>query len=53
MQKGELSNHLINDPTLLMRKENANDCTTSTWQEPNKNTEILLAVKKTAERATI
>ena len=28
----------INDPTLLKRKENANDCATSTWQEPNKNT---------------
>ena len=34
----------INDPTLLKRKENANDCMTSTWQEHNKNTEIFLAV---------
>ena len=46
MQKEELSNHSINDPTLLKRKENANDCTTSTWQEPNKTTETFLAVNK-------
>ena len=32
MQKEELSNHSINDPTLLNRKENANDCMASTWQ---------------------
>ena len=43
---GELSNHSINDPTLLKRKENANDCMTSTWHEPNKNTETFLAVNK-------
>ena len=44
MQKEELSNHSINDPTLLKRKENANDCTTSTWQERNKTTETFLPV---------
>ena len=27
-------------------KENANDCMTSTWQGPKKNTEIFLAVNK-------
>ena len=37
----ELSSHSINDPTLLKRKENANDCMSSTWQEPNRNTEII------------
>ena len=37
MQKEELSNHSINDPTLLKRKENANDCTTSTWQGPQQD----------------
>ena len=36
--KEELSFHSINDPTLLKRKENANDCMTITWQEPNKTT---------------
>ena len=46
MQQEELSNHSINDPTLLKRKENANDCTTSTWQEPKKNTKPFLAVNK-------
>ena len=45
MQK-DLSNHSINDPTLLKRKENANDCTTSTWQGPSKTTEPSLAVNK-------
>ena len=40
------NNHSINDPTLLKRKEIANDCMTSTWQEPNKNTEIFFAVDK-------
>ena len=39
MQTEELSNHSINDPDLLERKDNANDCTTSTKQGPNKNTE--------------
>ena len=42
MQMEELSNHLINDPTLLKRKENANDCMTSTWQGPEKNTEPFI-----------
>ena len=42
----ELNSHSINDPTLLKRKENANDCMTSTWQEPDKNAEIFLAVNK-------
>ena len=32
MLKEELSHHSINDPTVLKRKENANDCMTSTWQ---------------------
>ena len=32
--------------TLLKRKENANDCTTSTWQGPKKTTEPFLAVNK-------
>ena len=50
MQKEELSNHSINVPTLLKRTENANDCTTSTWQEPNKNSETFLAVKKKRQR---
>ena len=45
MQK-DLSNHSINDLTLLKRKENANDCTTSTWQGPSKTTEPSLAVNK-------
>ena len=45
MQK-DLNNHSISDLTLLKRKENANDCTTSTLQEPNKNTEIFFAVNK-------
>ena len=44
MQKEDLSNHSINDPTLLKRKENANDCTTSTWQGLSKTTEPFLAV---------
>ena len=36
----DFSNHSsINDLTLLKRKENANDCTTSTWQGPSKTTE--------------
>ena len=43
--KEELSFHSINDPTLLKQK-NANDCTTSTWQEPNQNTDTFLAVNK-------
>ena len=51
MQK-HLNNHSTNDPTLLKRKGNANDCTTSTWQEPNKNTEIFLAVKGNNMKAT-
>ena len=46
MQKKDLSNHSFNDLTLLKRKENANDCTTSTWQGPKKNTEPFLAVNK-------
>ena len=41
IQEEDLSKHSINDPTLLKRKENANDCMTSTWQEPNKKTQIL------------
>ena len=45
MQK-DLSNHSIDDPTLLKRKENANDCTTSTWQGLNKTAEPSLAVNK-------
>ena len=36
----------LNDPTLLKRKENANDCTTSSWQGPKKNTGPFLAVNK-------
>ena len=44
--KEELSFHSIADPTLLKPKVNARDCTTITWQEPNKKTEIFLAVKK-------
>ena len=44
--KEELSFHAINDPTLFKRKENANDYMTSTWQEPNKNTLMFLAVNK-------
>ena len=44
--KEELMFHSIKDPTLLKRKENANDCMTSTWQQPNKNTETFLAVNK-------
>ena len=44
--KEELSFHSINHSTLFKRKENANDCMTSTWQEPNKNLERLLAVNK-------
>ena len=44
MQK-DLSNHSIN-PTLLERKENANDCVTSTWQGPKKNTEPVFAVNE-------
>ena len=46
MQKEELCNHSINDLTLLMRKENANDSMTSTWQGPKKNTEPFFAVNK-------
>ena len=46
MQMEELSNHSINDPTLHKRKENASDCMTSTWQEPDKNTETFLAINK-------
>ena len=46
MQKEELSFHSISDPTLLKRKENANDCTTSTWQGPKKNTGPFLTVNK-------
>ena len=46
MQKEKLSNHSINDTTLLKRKENANDCTTSFWQRPKKNTEPFLAFNK-------
>ena len=42
----DLSNHSINDLTLLKRKENANDCTTSTWQGPSKTAEPSLAVNK-------
>ena len=54
MQKEELSNHSINDPTLLKRKENANDCMTSTWQVPKKNTEpSSLSTNKTAKTTTI
>ena len=45
MQK-DLSNHSINDPTLLKRKENANDCMTSTWQGLSKTTEPFLAINK-------
>ena len=45
MLKG-LGNHSIKDPTLLNRKENANDCTTSTWQGPKKNREPFFAVNK-------
>ena len=41
--KEEHSNHSINDPALLKRKENAKDSMTSTWQEPNKNTEVFLS----------
>ena len=37
MQMEELSNHSINDPTLLKRQENANECMTSTWQGPTRN----------------
>ena len=43
ISNSKLSNHSINDPTLLKRKENANDCTTSTWQGPKKNIEPFLA----------
>ena len=45
MQK-DPSNHSINDLTLPKRKENANGCTTSTWQGPSKTTEPSLAVNK-------
>ena len=48
MQMEELSNHSINDPTLLKRKEHANDCMTTTWQEPDKNTETFLAINNNA-----
>ena len=40
------SKYSINDPTLLKRTENANDCTTSTWQGQKKNTGPFLAVNK-------
>ena len=36
----------VNDLTLLKRKENANDCMTSTWQGPKKNTEPFFAANK-------
>ena len=49
MQK-DLSNHSINDLTLLKRKENTNDCTTSTWQGPQKNTEPFLASQQMRQR---
>ena len=42
----DLSNHSINDRTLLKRKEKTNDCTTSTWQGLSKTTEPSLAVNK-------
>ena len=45
MQK-DLSNHSINDPSSLKRKENANDCTTSTGQGLSKTTEPSLAFNK-------
>ena len=45
MQK-DFSNHSTNDPTFLKRKENANDCTTSSWQGLSKTTEPSLAVNK-------
>ena len=38
--------HYIDDLTLLKRKENANDCTTSTWQGPSKTTRQFVAVNK-------
>ena len=44
MQK-DFRNPSINDPTLLRRNENANDCTTSTWQGPKKNTGPFLAIE--------
>ena len=44
--KNELSNHYINDLTLVKRKENARDCTTNTWQRLNKTVEPFLAVNK-------
>ena len=46
IKKEELSNHSINDRTLLKREENANYCMTSTWQRPRKTTEPFLAVNK-------
>ena len=42
----DLSNHSINDPTLLKRKETANDGTTSTWQGLSRTTEPSLAVNR-------
>ena len=49
MQKEEVSNHSINDPTLLKRKENANDCMTSTKNNSSKelkNSTTRLALKQ-------
>ena len=36
----DLSNHAINDLTLLKRQEKAKDCTMSTWQGPKKKISI-------------
>ena len=49
MQKEVVSNHSINDPTLLKRKENANDCMTSTKNNSSKelkNSTARLALKQ-------
>ena len=37
---------LINDPTLLKRKENARDYTTNIWQGPSRNMEPFLEANK-------
>ena len=44
--EGGTQQSLINDPTLLKREENANECMTSTWQGPKKYTGPLLVVNK-------